>query len=105
MLVTGWNATSSGECTIIYDICLCRSERHCNSSEFDPKTSIANQCKYNLQMSSAPFLFENLEKFTYYDVFIRANAIQSEIKAKLPFERQTGSFSQPEKFSTPPDSM
>ena len=105
ILVTYWNATSSGECTILYDICLCRSELHCNSSDLDAKTSLGAQCKRNLQMSSAPVLFGNLEKFTSYDVFLRAIAIQSKSKASLPFERKTGAFSQPQKFTTSQDSM
>ena len=49
--------------------------------------------------------FSNLEKYTEYDVFVRAKTIQSKIKARDPNEAINGSFSESVRIRTSEDGI
>ena len=51
LLVSTWNQTSADECTIKYDICLCLLHRFCSATLLDYDTSIAAECRFDVEQS------------------------------------------------------
>ena len=56
-----------------------------------------------LRLIDGDVRFSNLEKYTEYDVFVRAKAIQSKANAQIPNELIKSTFSKPVRIRTNED--
>ena len=55
IVVTSWNKSSSGECNIKYDVCICKASANCESTSLDLSLSNSDECLQELDKSMPMF--------------------------------------------------